>query len=189
MPSEVQNFDAKAGGKWFRILPKHPEEHEGIAAFAEEFVAWIVSRLEMKPSVQHGFDAVHIHWIEPVETSEALKIKSECPDLETQLPWTDIIEVRCSITTLPCSENDIIVGYTPCCSKGRILIRHGLAQYCTFRAIADECYHVYQDYSRGCEWGRLSTNHEFAEEEAAAFADSLAVPIRRFLELRGIFHK
>ena len=80
------------------------------------------------------------------------------------------------------------VGFTPLSSRGRAMIQAGLPYYCTFWCIADECYHVYQDRSRGPEW-RRDTHPEFVEEEAAAFADSLAVLIRRYLEPHGVFCK
>ena len=85
-------------------------------------------------------------------------------------------------------EGDVDVGYTPDNCKARVLIQAGLSYYCTFRGMAEECYHVFQEVSRGLDWLR-NADKQFVEVEAASFADSLAVPIRRFLELNGVFHK
>jgi hypothetical protein len=101
---------------------------------------------------------------------------------------TDKINVRCSCFILPCQKEDLIVGCTPTFSKGHVLVQSGLSYYCTLRGIADECYHVFQDFSRGGDW-RMENEGQFVEAEAAEFADSLAILIRRFLEVRGVFHK
>ena len=61
-----------------------------------------------------------------------------------------------------------------------------LADYRTFRAIADECYHVYQDFSRSGQWRHETDDHLV---EAACFADSLALPLRRFLEANRVFQR
>ena len=160
-----------------------------MATLADEFKEWVSSRLQLRPSVEsHGFEKVELHWFQPVETAEARKRWSECCDQKTPPPWTDILEVRCSFFNWTCDKGDVIVGCTPTFSKGHVLIQSGLAYYCTFRCIADECYHVYQDFSRGSSW-RHETDRQFVEDEAGSFADSLAVLIRRFLETNVVFHK
>ena len=76
MAGEVQNYDERRAGKWFRFAPNADQL---MVSLADEFKSWVASRLQLRPSVdEHGFDGVELHWIEPVETSEARRIWSEC---------------------------------------------------------------------------------------------------------------
>jgi hypothetical protein len=171
MAGEIQNYDEQQGVRWFRIA-NNPDTL--MVALADEFKSWVASRLQMRPSLDtHGYNGVELIWIEPVDTLEARKIWSEYEDQETQPSWTDKIKVRYSCFYLQCRNEEFIVGCTPTYAKGHVLIQSGLSYYCTLRGIADECYHVFQDFSRGGDW-RSENDDQFVEAEAAEFADSLA---------------
>jgi hypothetical protein len=185
--AEVQNYDEQQGAvRWFRFA-SNPDPL--IVPLADEFNRGVSSLLKLRHSVgEDEFDGVKLHWIEPVETTEARGIWVDCPEPETQPDWTDQISVRCSCFSLKCRDEEFIEGCTPIYSKGHVLIQSGLSYARTLRVIADECYHVFQDLSRGGDWRNESDDH-LVESEAAEFADSLAILIRRFLEERGVLQK
>jgi hypothetical protein len=186
MVGEVQNYDEQGSVRWFRFA-SNPDPL--IVSLANEFNVGVSYLLQLRHSVgEDEFDGVELHWIEPVETSEARRIWSDNAELETQPPWTDQIDARFSCFNLQCPKEESIEGCTPIYSKGHVLVQFELPYARTLRVIADEYYHVFQDLSRGGDW-RKDSDDQLVEAEAAEFADSLAILIRRFLEVRGVFQK
>jgi len=70
---------------------------------------------------------------------------------------------------------------TPFHTGSHILIQAGLPPEQTLRVIADELWHLCQDQQYGPEW-RIE-NDEFAEHQAADFANSQADDTSEFLSL------
>jgi hypothetical protein len=96
-------------------------------SLAEDFKNWVVSRLPLSHSAgENWLDRVKLIWIEPVETSEARRIWSDCENRETQPEWTNKINIRCSCFHLPCLKGEFIVASTLTYSKGNILVQSGL---------------------------------------------------------------
>jgi hypothetical protein len=176
---EIENYDQSRNGNWYRKLASNPDSQ--MDALAIEYTAWVAARLQIPPP--------QITWFEKVDTLTGQTGWSECPfDARQQLSEENPLCFDCDYFSLPGNPGDVDVGATPVRSNTRTMIQTGHPYYCTFRSIADECYHIYQDVSRGSEW-RAETNREFVEREAEEFADSLSALIRVFLQSHGVFCK
>jgi hypothetical protein len=171
-PDATDSYDLQFGGvNWYCLLPQgNPDPR--MAEMADVFMEWVASRLRVPRP--------RIYWFERVSTTEAAAARVGCIQRQED-PGHDPLSFDCPYFMLKGNRGDLVAGFTHATWLDKVCVQARMPDFCTLRAMADECYHIYQGrLPDGIEWKHA--NHKFAEEEAAAFADSLATLIRRFLE-------
>jgi hypothetical protein len=168
----MNNFDESTGLHWYRRLNAAPGDI--YVAKALEFSCLIAAELDIAKPV--------IYWFEKVALAEAEAGWMQAEDKQAG-PWTDPVQHASPFFRLSDPEATDHVGFAPFRADGHFLIQIGFPIDVTLRAIADECYHLYQDVREGPVWREQDENYEFAEIQAAEFANSKDKAIADFLAM------
>ena len=157
--TEVNNFDDSLGLYWYEKLDENPDQ--ALASIALSFTQHISSHLGINPS--------SVHWFAKADAAYAAGCRRASDDAQPS-PLDDPVLYSCPYFRISDPGGIVHHGMTPFFSCGHVLIQTGLSSQDTLKAIAHECYHLYQDWLRGPQWRQ--DHYEVAETEAAGFADS-----------------
>jgi len=166
----VNNFDQDTGLHWYRRLEGNPDEM--LTSLAASFSQLLSGQLGMTPRA--------IYWFEKADVNEASAAWTVSSDAQHQ-PIDNPIPHSCPYFRVSDRREMVHVGMAPF-NAADILIQVGFPPEQTLKAIADECYHLYQDVRHGPSWRQQDENYDLAEEEAAQFAESLVPTINDFLK-------
>ncbi len=167
----MNNFEPDTGLHWYRKLDFPVDA--GSASKAVEFSRLIAAELGIKNPVIYWFDKADLEYAGSGWSAATDKQPSPCSDPAPHTcPFFRIFE----------RAETVHLGFTPFHADGHFFIQIGFPVQITLKAVADECFHLYQDFRNGSDWRKQDENYALAEEEAAQFAESKAKLIADFLD-------
>ncbi len=165
-----KNYDPSTFLRWYRKLDRHPDP--AMCSLAEDFCGLVASWLEMDHPPA-------IFWFEDVDFIEAKQGWLADPGVKPQAadPLREVFEYF-RWRSHPSVGH---VGYTHRESPLGIMINISRRGEELLDTVAEECFHIYQDFAHGPGW-RAEAGDDAVEGEAREFVSSRAPQIHAFLE-------
>ncbi len=162
-----KNYDPTTFLYWFRKVEEHPDPsvHSLANAFCEQVSSW----LGMKPPA--------VFWFEEADFRQASKTWLENPSRNSRA--ADPLREPCEYFRLGGPPGWLISGYAHRDSPLGIMINICRRDEGLLKTVAEECFHIYQDYLHGAGW-RAVAGYDTVEAEARKFVDSKADEIWGF---------
>ena len=163
-----KNYDSATFLYWFRKVEQHPDRVA--QSLAEAFCVRTSSELGIPPPA--------LFWFEEADYRQASKIWLQNPSRNNQA--ADPLREPCEYFRWHGRSGCLFCGYTHRESPLGIMIKVCRNGEDLLETIAEECFHLYQDFLYGIGW-RAVAGYDAVEGEAREFVRSKADDIRDFL--------
>ena len=165
------NYDPSTNLYWYRKVDGHP--HAGVNSLAQAFRNEVASWVGMRPPC--------IFWFEEAEFGPAKHAWAASPSYGKPQEADPLRDDSCEYFRWRKDDGcEGAAGYTHYNSPLGIMINRRCAGKGLLDAVAEECFHMYQDVEHRTGW-RKNANAE-AEREAKEWVRSKEGEIRDFLE-------
>jgi hypothetical protein len=162
-----KNYDSANHLYWFRKVKQHPDLEA--QSLAEAFCKRISSEL--------GIPAPRVFWFEETECRQASMVWMQNPSKKDQA--ADPLREPCEYFRWRGRPAWVFCGYTHRESPLGIMINVCRSGEDLLETIAEECFHIYQDFLHGVGW-RAVASYDAVEGEAREFVRSKTDDIRNF---------
>jgi hypothetical protein len=165
-----KNYDPATHLHWYRKVDRHPDA--AMNSLAEDFCRRVVSWL--------GTECPKIYWFEEANFVAASRAWLDHPGPKHD-PSADPVRESCELFRWEETANWVANGYTHKESPLGIMINVACSNKDLLTVVAEECFHMYQDFVHGAGW-RATESVNIVEAEAKAFVCSNSGKIQAFKE-------
>jgi len=167
-----KNYDPRTFLYWFRKVDGHPDPtvHSLANAFCEQVSSWL------------GMQPPSVFWFEEADIRQASETWLANPSKNPTA--ADPLREPCEYFRWRGRAGLLFWGYAHRDSPLGIMINICRRDEGLLKTVAEECFHIYQDFLHGVGW-RAEAGSDAVEGEARRFVDSKADAISGFLMRRG----